>query len=119
MEDVLRDALSEDNAIRRTAEQRLSYGKLRRGYSVALARRLAKNAPPSGSVVGDVSTSSADHMFMPKRLLAGMLLQQFVQDHWAARGRLTIPPEDKAQVGDPRDVRYIYIRCPYRLTSNL
>lgn len=107
MEEVLRDALSEDNAIRRAAEEKLGFVKLRQGYSIALAKRLSTNAPTSGDL-GNVSALHTDQMFMPKRLMAGMLLQQFVRDYWAARSSfIFIPQEDKTQVG--------VILCKFRL----
>lgn len=104
---MLRDALSEDNAIRRKAERKLEFAKLRRGYSVALAKRLSRNAPTSDDL-GNVAALQTDQMFMPKRLMAGMLLQQFVRDYWTPRSSfIFIPQEDKTQVS--------VVSCNFRL----
>lgn len=104
---MLRDALSEDNAIRREAEKKLGFAKLRRGYSLALAKRLSRNAPTSDDL-GNVAALQTDQMFMPKRLMAGMLLQQFVRDYWTVQSSfIFIPQEDKTQVG--------VVSCDFRL----
>lgn len=87
----MRDALSADNAVRRRAEETLRRWASRQGFAVALAKRLAENATAAD---GD------DPLWMPKRRLAGMLLQQCVRSHWGSKAAAlgAIAEEDKAEV---------------------
>lgn len=135
MEDVLKAALSPDNAVRRRAEQTLTYAKVQRGFAVALATKLSKNAPSHNKEVGDESRAGAagapaeramgpagatknrassivDDSFTPTRMMAGMLLQHFVRDHWGRAGHSILPPEDKAQVAVPLGRRLLVINIP-------
>lgn len=107
---MLTAALSADNAVRRGAEEQLSYANGQRGFAVALAKKLsttttssAASAATSPSIAGaargpDGALSSPDGMDTPTRLMAGMLLQKFVRDRWSRSGPALLPPEDKAQV---------------------
>lgn len=103
MEQVLTAALSPDNEVRRTAEEHLSYATGQRGFAVALAERLSK-APATlrggggaGRATDDGSGIESDNA-IAKRLMAGVLLQNFVRDHWEQAGYAVLPPDDKAQV---------------------
>lgn len=107
---MLTAALSADNAVRRGAEDQLSYANGQRGFAVALAKKLsttttssAASATTSLSIAGaargpDGALSSPGGMDTPTRLMAGMLLQKFVRDRWSRSGPALLPPEDKAQV---------------------
>lgn len=109
MEEVLTAALSPDNAVRRRAEDQLSYANGQRGFAVALAKKLfttttsAASSATSLSIAGaasgmDGALSSPDSMDTPTRLMAGMLLQKFIRDRWSRSDSALLPPEDKAQV---------------------
>lgn len=109
MEEVLTAALSPDNAVRRGAEDQLSYANGQRGFAVALAKKLSTTTTSSAasatslSIVGgargpDGALSRPDGMDTPTRLMAGMLLQKFVRDRWSRSGPALLPAEDKAQV---------------------
>lgn len=99
-------ALSADNTVRRRAEAALSYARTQRGFAVALAKQLASNYYPRGGAYGDdgdlaraaAATAERSGMWMPMRLMAGMLLQHFVRDRWELADDAVLPAEDKIQV---------------------
>ncbi|CAB1121157.1 unnamed protein product [Ectocarpus sp. CCAP 1310/34] len=105
MDAVLCSALSADNTVRRGAEAALSYARTQRGFAIALAKQLASNYHPRGAYVGDGNMARAapaaererDGMWMPMRLMAGMLLQHFVRDRWELADDAVLPAEDKIQ----------------------
>lgn len=104
MDEVIKAALSADNAVRRRAEDRLKIGSAQRGYAVALANILninegapACDSPGTAAATGE-SRQAEDPVSLPKRLMAGMLLQHFVRDSWERANNGLLPPEDKAQV---------------------
>lgn len=107
MEEVLTAALSPDNAVRRKAEEHLSYATGQRGFAVALAERLSQ-APGGGAgrAIRDGSGIESDDA-MAKRLMAGVLLQHFVRDHWEQASYAVLPPDDKAQVSSRRCILLI------------
>ncbi|CAN0194004.1 unnamed protein product, partial [Ectocarpus sp. 13 AM-2016] len=107
MDAVLCSALSADNALRRGAEAALSYARTKRGFAIALAKQLASNYKyyPRGAYDGDgdmarpaaAAARERDGMWMPMRLMAGMLLQHFVRDRWELADDAVLPAEDKIQ----------------------
>lgn len=92
MDELLTGALSGDNKVRRGAEVTLRSAQAHRGFAIALARALANGD-------GDrAASSSMRPEEEPKRLMAGVLLQQFVRDRWEVAGDAVLPREDKSQV---------------------
>ncbi|CAM9873718.1 unnamed protein product, partial [Scytosiphon promiscuus] len=90
MDELLTAALSGDNKVRRGAEATLRSAQAHRGFAIALARALADGD-------GDRSLAARPEE-EPKRLMAGVLLQQFVRDRWELAGDIVLPREDKTQV---------------------
>lgn len=94
MDLVLAAALSPDNDVRRQAEDRIGYAASQRGFAVALAEALdhasTRRATDNPSAI---SGTSSFHL----RLMAGALLQRFVQEYWDRADDAVLPPEDKAQ----------------------
>lgn len=86
MDKVLSEALSADNGVRRRAEATLSYAKTRRGFSIALAKRLGHKGASGDDPGGQIAS------------LAGLLLQHFVTDLWGVANHAVLPREDKSQV---------------------
>lgn len=80
MDDVLAGVLSADNAVRRQAEEKLSYATTQRGFAAALATKLSANQTHSP--------------------LAGALLLRFVRANWdqASYCATVLLPQDKEQV---------------------
>lgn len=86
MDAVLSAALSADNGVRRRAEATLSYLRTKRGFSIALAKRLGHRDASGDDRGGQISS------------LAGLLLQHFVTDLWEVADHAVLPREDKSQV---------------------
>lgn len=105
MDEVLSAALSTDNTVRRRAEATLSYLRSQRGFSVALAKRLASTAATAAGATGscDPGGDAADEPVSRRQIgsLAGVLLQHFVTDLWEVADHSVLPQEDKEQVGQP------------------
>lgn len=93
MEQVLTAALSPDNETRRQAEYRISYAAKQRGFAVALAE--AVEHPQTGTTDNQSTFSDASSQHL--RLMAGVLLQRFVQDFWERASNAVLPLEDKVQ----------------------
>lgn len=94
MDDILSVALSTDNTLRRRGEATLNYLRTQRGFSVALAKRLASTTAAAGPAAG----GDADDPGGQIGSLAGVLLQHFVADLWQVADHAVLPREDKAQV---------------------
>lgn len=93
MDELLTGALSGDNKVRRGAEATLRSAQAHRGFAIALASALASG---DGDRTGASATTRPEEE--PKRLMAGILLQQFVRDRWEVAGDVVLPREDKTQV---------------------
>lgn len=92
MEHVLAAALSPDNDVRREAEDRIGHAAKQRGFAVALAEALEHSQTGTTGGRSTFSNASSHHL----RLMAGVLLQRFVQDKWEHAGDAVLPQEDKA-----------------------
>lgn len=93
MDLVLAAALSPDNDVRRQAEDRIGYAASQRGFAVALAEALDHANTRATDNPSTISGASSFHL----RLMAGALLQRFVQEYWNRADDAVLPPEDKAQ----------------------
>lgn len=82
-------ALSPDNVTRRKAEERIGNAARQRGFAVALAAAVERR---------DGGGSNVSALSQHLRLMAGAILQRFVQDYWEYASYAVLPPEDKAQV---------------------